>query len=94
MKIIRKKHGYMCNYDKEEGKTLTWRKVKVYCDQRIEKLKNSKQAEEIKAYEATIKKLQKIVNSFYSQIQLYQGMADAIHDTDKDIDTPFVESDK
>jgi len=92
MRIIRKKHKYTCTYNKEEGKTLTWRKVKEYCNQKIEKLKSSKQAEEIKAYEATIKKLQKTINAFYSQIQLYQSMANAINDTDRNIDTPFVES--
>lgn len=93
MRIINKKHNYTCKYNKEEGKTLTWRKVKEYCNKKIEQLKNSKQADEIKAYETTIRKLQKIVNSFYSQIQLYQGMADAIRDTDKNIDTPFIEND-
>lgn len=90
MKIVEKGKQIIVTYNKTKDKDLTWRKVKAHCKEKLEELDNSKEHEEIVAIKKTIEILQHKVDLFENKRAKYQRMYDSIHDTDKDIDIPFV----
>ena len=90
MKIVEKNKKVIVTYNKTKEKDLTWRKVKAYCKEKLEELNSSKEHEEIVAIKKTIEILQHKVDLFENKRAKYQRMYNLIHETDNDIDTPFV----
>ena len=89
MKIVETKKGVIVRYNKVKDKDLTWRKVKIFCKEQIEKIDNSKENEDIIAIQRTIELLQKKVDTFKKKRNKFQRMYNNIKDTDKDLDIPF-----
>ena len=90
MTIIKTKKGITVKYNKVKDKDLTWRKVKTYCKEQMEKIDNSKENDDIIAIQRTIELLQKKVDTFKKKRNKFQIMYNSINDTDEDIDIPFV----
>ena len=90
MKIADKKGILTVTWSPSKDKGLTWRKVKVYCQQKIKDLENSKEAKEIEHYKATVSFLNRKIDNFNKRLLLYENMDASISLGDKDIDVPFV----
>jgi hypothetical protein len=89
MKIKEKGKKLIVTWSRSTEKDLTWRKVREHCLAEVEKINNSKEAQEVKAIEQTIKILQHKVDLFYQKRNRFKAMADRIRDTDSDLDIPF-----
>lgn len=90
MKIVEKNKKIIVKYSKIKEKDLTWRKVKAHCEEKLKELDSSKEHEEIVAIKKTVEILQHKVDLFENKRAIYQRMYNMIHDTDDDIDAPFV----
>lgn len=91
MTIIEKKTHVTVKWSKAKEADLTWRKVRKYCDEQIEKLDNSNEAHEVEVYKIIISMLQAKIEKFEKKKIKYMRMRNAIKLTDADIDTPFGE---
>lgn len=89
MRIIEQKGKLVVSWKRSTESDLTWRKVREYCLSEVEKIDNSKEAQEVAAIEQTIKILQHKVDLFHQKRNRFKNMASRIHDTDDDIDIPF-----